>query len=62
MELDKEFEVRYSTLDFNGKNWIVRTKNFYFKDEAIEFSKRMEKETKLRTAVYEKTIKYERIA
>lgn len=61
MKLDEEFEVRYSTLDFNGKNWIVRTKNFYFKDEAIEFSERVKKETKQRTAVYKKVIKYERI-
>lgn len=61
MKLDEEFEVRYSTLDFNGKNWIVRTENFYFKDEAIDFSEIMKKETKRATAVYKKVIKYERI-
>lgn len=34
---DEKFEVRYMTLDFNGKNWINREKEFYFKDEAINY-------------------------
>ena len=58
---DEKFEVRYMTLDFNGKNWINREKEFYFKDEAIEFSKKMLEKTGKTVAVYKKITNYERI-
>lgn len=58
---NEKFEVRYMTLDFNGKNWINREKEFYFKNEAIAFSKKMYKKTGKKVAVYKMITKYERI-
>ena len=58
---DEKFEVRYMTPDFNGKNWINREKEFYFKDEAVYFSEKMLEKTGKKVAVYKKVTSYERI-
>ena len=58
---DEKFLVRYMTIDFNGKNWIIREKEFYFKDEAIKFSKKMFENTGKKVAVYKTITNYERI-
>lgn len=58
---NEKFEVRYMTLDFSGKNWINREKEFYFKDEAIKFSEKMLEETGKIVSVYKKITNYERV-
>lgn len=58
---DKSYEVRYMSLDITGHIWIVRTKEFYFKSEAIDFAKRIAAETKKKTSVFEKIVDYNRI-
>lgn len=58
---EEKFEVRYYSLDFNGKYYIERQKMLYSKEEAIKFSKRMEQQTGKISRVYKITKKKERI-
>ena len=61
MKEQEKFAVVYTRKDFSN-NWINLEKEFYFKDEALYFADKMHKETKRKTYVYKKVIKYERIA
>lgn len=56
----EKFAVVYTRKDFSN-NWIKLEREFYFKDEALYFADKMQKETEQKTCVYKKVIKYERI-
>ena len=58
---NETYEVVYYTLDLNEKYYIERTKKFYFKKEAFEFSNEMERKTGKISRVYKIIEKKERI-
>ena len=59
---NEKYLVEYTTPDFNGKRFITREKEFYFKDEASCFAQKMEEKYKVKTYVYKLIIKKELIA
>lgn len=61
MKEQEKFAVVYAIKDFSG-NWIKLEKEFYFKDEALYFADKTQKNTGQKAYVYKKSIKYERIA